>query len=199
MTIGIIGAGGIGLAIARRLASAGVHAVISNRRGPDSLTQVAREIGPTITAGSREVAAQADIVFLAVTWEHHVSALSDLPAWKGRIVVDAMNPIIPPGLSVADLGGRTSSEVVADRVPGARVVKAFNTLTPTVLGSDPHAHGGRRVLVMSGDDAAAKAEIAKLIDRLGFVAVDLGGLVAGGRLQQFPGGPFPTLNLIKLG
>jgi len=84
-------------------------------------------------------------------------------------------------------------------VPGARLVKAFNTLTPGVLGSDPHEAGGRRVIVMSGDDAAAKADVGRLIDRLGFVGIDLGGLVDGGRLQQFPGGAFPTLNLIKLG
>ncbi|MDI1449272.1 NAD(P)-binding domain-containing protein [Polyangium sp. 6x1] len=199
MTIGIIGAGDIGLAIAKRLARAGVHAVISNRRGPDSLTHVAWELGPTITVASREVAAQADIVFLAVNWEHHVEALSGLPPWRGRIVVDAMNPIIAPGLTVANLRGRTSSEVVAERVPGARVVKAFNTLTPAALEADPHVRGGRRVVVMSGDDAAAKAEIARLIHRLGFMPVDLGGLVDGGRLQEFPGGTFPALNLIELG
>jgi hypothetical protein len=100
---------------------------------------------------------------------------------------------------VADLGGRSSSEVVAAQAPGARVVKAFNTLPPPVLRADPHEAGGRRAIVMSGDDSAAKETVASLIDRMGFASIDLGTLAVGGRLQQFPGGPFPTLNLIRLG
>jgi predicted dinucleotide-binding enzyme len=99
---------------------------------------------------------------------------------------------------VADLGGRTSSEVVAEQAPGARLVKAFNTLPPPVLAADPRQAGGARVIFLSGDDGAAKTTVRALLQRLGFAAVDLGGLVSGGRLQQFPGGPLPALNLIKL-
>ena len=198
MKVGIIGAGNIGQAIARHLAKAGVATVISNNRGPDSLTEFARSLGPSVTASTREEAAAADMVLVAVPWEHHAAALANLPPWKGRIVIDAMNPIIPPGFSVADLSGRTSSEVIADKVPGARLVKAFNTLPPPILSADAHHGGGRRVIVMSGDDSAAKSAVGKLIDRLGFAAIDLGSLLTGGRLQQFPGGPFPALNLISL-
>jgi predicted dinucleotide-binding enzyme len=198
MTIGVIGAGNIGQAIATRLAAAGIDAVISNNRGPESLAAVAEKLGPGISAGTIQQAARADIVFVSVTWEHMPRALSGLPSWGGRIVIDAMNFIIPPGLTVAELGGRASSEVVAGLVPGARLVKAFNTLTPAVLASDPRQGNGRRVIFMSGDDFEAKLKVSQLIERMGFAPIDLGGLATGGRLQQFPGGPLPSLNLIKL-
>jgi predicted dinucleotide-binding enzyme len=97
-----------------------------------------------------------------------------------------------------DLKGRVSSEVVADLVPGARVVKAFNHLRAEVLAANPQDSGGRRVLFYSGDDAAAKAEIAALIDRIGFTGIDLGSLAVGGKLAQFPGGPLPNQNLVKV-
>jgi len=77
---------------------------------------------------------------------------------------------------------------VADAVPGARVVKAFNTLFAVLLGADPAVPGGRRVLFVSGDDASARTAVVDLIERLGFAAVDLGGLAEGGRAQQFGGG-----------
>ena len=83
-------------------------------------------------------------------------------------------------------------------MPGARVVKAFNHLRAEILASDPRADGGRRVLFYSGNDKAAKMEVAALIDRLGFVGIDLGSLAIGGKLAQFPGGPLPNQNLIKI-
>jgi 8-hydroxy-5-deazaflavin:NADPH oxidoreductase len=95
------------------------------------------------------------------------------------------NPIGPPDFQPFDLGGRSSSEVVASLVPGARLVKAFNTLPSALLGQSPQQANGRRVLFYSGDDAEAKAEVGRLIERLGLAGIDLGGLVSGGRLQQF--------------
>jgi predicted dinucleotide-binding enzyme len=198
MRVGIIGAGGIGLAVATQLAKAGVATLISNDRGAASLANAARDLGPSVSAASRFDAAHCDIVVLAVPWASLDVALAGLPAWNGRILIDAMNPIVPPGFTVADLGGRTSSELVAAHASDARVVKAFNTLPPPVLQSDPRHAGGRRVIVMSGDDAEAKRTVGALVTRLGFATIDLGSLVEGGRLQQFPGGPFPTLNLIQL-
>jgi predicted dinucleotide-binding enzyme len=84
----------------------------------------------------------------------------------------------------ADLGGRTSSELVADLVPGARVVKAANTLVADVLAADPHHAGGRRVIFLSGDDPDAKSAVTELFDVAGFFPIDLGGLATGGRMQQ---------------
>ena len=197
MNIGIIGAGHIGSAFARALARAGIPAAIANRRGPESLRSLAGELGPTITAGTREQAASADIVLVAVNWSKLPAALEGLPAWNGRIVIDANNPIEQPLFQPAELHGRVSSEVFADLVPGARVVKAFNTLPSPLLEADPRADGGQRVLFYSGDDANAKADVADLIERLGFFGLDLGPLAVGGKLAQFPGGPLPVHNLVK--
>ena len=199
MTIGIIGSGAIGTAFARTLARAGIEATISNSRGPESLRELVRELGPTIKAGTREDAARADIVFVAVNWSKLPAALAGLPAWSGRILIDANNPVEAPLFKPADLHGRVSSEIVADLVPGARVVKAFNHLRAEILSMDPRADGGRRVLFYSGNDSAAKAEVATLIERIGFVGIDLGSLAVGGKLTQFPGGPLPNQNLVKVG
>jgi hypothetical protein len=198
MTIGIIGSGAIGTAFARTLARAGIAAIISNSRGPDSLKELVGELGPSIKAGTREDAARADIVFMAVNWTKLPAALEGLPPWRGRIVIDANNPIEAPLFKPVDLEGRVSSEVVADLVPGARVVKAFNHLRAEILAGDPRADGGRRVLFYSGNDSAAKAEVAALIDRIGFAGIDLGSLDVGGKLAQFPGGPLPNQNLVKV-
>ena len=197
MSIGIIGAGNIGSAFARALARARIPAVIANRRGPESLHSLVSELGPTITAGTREQAASADIVLVAVNWSKLPAALEGLPAWNGRIVIDANNPIEQPLFQPADLQGRVSSEVFADLVPGARVVKAFNHLPAPLVAGDPRAEGGQRVLFYSGNDAHAKAEVADLIERLSFFGVDLGTLAVGGKLAQFPGGPLPVHNFVK--
>ena len=96
MTIGIIGSGAIGTALARTLSRAGVDATISNSRGPESLKDLVCELGPSIKAGTREEAARADIVFVAVNWTKLRVAMANLPDWKGRIVIDANNPIEAP-------------------------------------------------------------------------------------------------------
>ena len=199
MTIGIIGSGAIGTAFARTLARSGIEAIISNSRGPDSLKELIRKLGPSIQAGTREVAARADIVFVAVNWTKLPAALAGLPEWSGRILIDANNPIEAPLFKPVDLNGRASSEVVAGLAPGARVVKAFNHLRAQVLAEDPRSDGGRRVLFYSGNDSAAKAKVAALIEQIGFVGIDLGSLAIGGRLAQFPGGPLPNQNLVKVG
>ncbi|WP_264319356.1 NADPH-dependent F420 reductase [Rhizobium terrae] len=199
MSIGIIGAGNIGTAFARILARNSIRATIANSRGAASLEALTTELSPWISAGTVENAANADIVLVAVPWGNLPVALSGLPAWNNRIVIDANNPVVMPGYQLAELNGRTSSEVFADLVPGARVVKAFNHLFAKLLEADPAAEGGRRVAFYSGDDIAAKADVAALIDKLGFSGIDLGVLSVGARLAQFPGGPLPGLNLVKFG
>jgi len=199
MKIGIIGAGGIGQAFATQVTKAGYDVILSNSRGPESLAAAVSQLGPRARAGTRQEAAQAEVVVLAVNWEQVPPALTDLPAWNGRILIDATNPVVQPGFRLADLNGSTSSEVVASLARGARLVKVGNTLLRAVLAADPKEAGGHRVLFMSGDDAAAKAQITGILERAGFATIDLGALAIGARLQQFPGGPLPTLNLIKLG
>jgi len=190
-SIGIIGAGRIGKAIAQIAGRAGLPVVISNSRGPASLVSVVEGLGDGVTAGTVSEAAAADIVVVAVMWPDVAGAVEGLE-WNGRIVIDPTNDFDP-----SDLDGLASSEVVAGLVAPARVVKIANTLGAGLLASDPHEADGQRVLFLSGDDADAKAPVRGLFEDAGFSVVDLGGLREGGRLQQF-GGPLAGLNLIRL-
>lgn len=165
MKIGIIGAGGIAQAFAKQALGAGYEVIVSNSRGRDSLNEVVQTLGAGAAAGSRREAAQAGLAVLAVPWSKVTQALAGLPDWNGRILVDATNPTNgPPDFKLAELGGKTSSQVVASLVPGARVVKALNTLTVANLSADPREARGRRVLFMSGDDTKAKKEVADVLD-----------------------------------
>jgi 8-hydroxy-5-deazaflavin:NADPH oxidoreductase len=188
-TVGIIGAGHIGQALARTARRAGREVVIANSRGPESLAPVVAALGAGVSAGTVVQAASAGIVAIAVPWTNVPAAVTGLH-WDGQAVIDATNAFN------ADLAGRTSSEIVADLVPGARLVKAANTLGADVLAADPHQAGGRRVIFLSGDDAPAKAAVVELFDAAGFFPIDLGDLVTGGRMQQV-GGPLPSHNLVR--
>ena len=196
MTIGIVGAGAIGSAVAAVLARAGIEARIVNRRGPGALAVLLAGVSPQVSAGTRDEVLGADIVFVATPWGRLSEAIGGVADWGGRIVVDCNNALEGPSFRPVELNGRTSSEEFADMVPGARVVKAFNHMLPHLLAGDPRAEGGRRVLFMAGDDAEAKAELGTIIDAIGFHRIDLGGLREGGRLIEFPGGPLPSLNFV---
>jgi 8-hydroxy-5-deazaflavin:NADPH oxidoreductase len=187
--VGIIGAGRLGQAMARTALRAGRTVVIANSRGPESLAAVASEVG--VSAGTVSEAAAAGVVVIAVPWDRVPAAVQGLE-WNGQIVIDATND-----WAADDLNGRTSSEIVADLVAGARVVKAANTLGAEVLGSDPQEAGGRRVIFVSGDDAGAKADVVALFQDAGFAAIDLGDLATGGAMQQIHH-PLAGVNLIRL-
>jgi predicted dinucleotide-binding enzyme len=190
-TVGIIGAGRIGQAMAQTARRAGRPVVIANSRGPESLTSVVEALGNGVSAATVKDAAAADIVVVAVMWPDVPQAVEGLD-WEGRILIDPTNDFDP-----SDLDGRTSSEVVAELVAPARVVKTGNTLAAAVLGSDPHEAGGQRVMFLSGDDADAKSDAGRLFEDAGFFVVDLGGLREGGQMQQF-GAPLAGHNLIRL-
>ena len=194
--IGIIGAGHAGQAFARVAARAGREVVMANSRGPQSLAGVVEALGTGVSAGTVAEAAASAMVVIAVPWASVPEAVASL-AWDGQIVVDQTNAFVFPEMKPADLGGRSSSEIVAELVEGARVVKGANTLGAESLGSDPQEAGGRRVLFLSGDDGAAKAVVADLFEGAGFFPIDLGDLATGGRLQQV-GGPLAGLNLVRL-
>jgi predicted dinucleotide-binding enzyme len=214
MNIGIIGAGALGSNIARALAKAGIPAVISNSRGPESLAGLVKELGPSIKAGTTEDAAKADVVIIAIRWADLKRVFGGLPAWKGRVVIDATNPVvwIDPnspdandpsnplaayGIKAVDLGGRHSSSIVSEIVSGARVVKAFNHLDARAL-AEPETSGGRRVLFYSGDDADAKTGVRSLLEKAGFAGVDLGSLDIGGPLASLPFGPLGGASFVKV-
>lgn len=189
--VGIIGAGRLGQAMAQTAIRAGRHVVIANSRGPESLTSVVAALGDHAVAGTAEQASTAGIVIIAVPWSRVRDAVRGLE-WNGQTVIDATNDF-----DGADLNGTTSSELLATLVPGARVVKAANTLRADVLAADPHQAGGRRVMFVSGDDAEARSQVATLFEEAGFSAIDLGDLATGGALQQV-GGPLAGANLIRL-
>nr|WP_299503237.1 NADPH-dependent F420 reductase [uncultured Rhizobium sp.] len=197
MSISIIGAGAIGSAIARKFARNGIEVSIANSRGPETLQALVGELGPHVKAVSLKEAAQADIVFVAVNWDRLEGALKNLGPWNGRILVDANNAVEVPSYQPVDLGGRASSQAVAEWAPGARVVKAFNHLVAPFLEADPKVEGGRRVLFVAGEDVDAKKAVSDLAVELGYVAIDLGGLEQS-RLVQFPGGPLSIVNLVQL-
>ena len=188
MNIGIIGAGNIGANAARLFAKAGHSVAISNSRGPESLASLVATLGPNVTAMTVEGAAQfGEVVLLATPWRTP-EALPAPKLLEGKIVIDAMNHYTSAG-NVQDLGSSTSSEEVAKRLPGARIVKAFNTMYfETLRTGGKSEQKDRLVLFVAGNDAEAKAVVSKLIEDIGFAPVDTGSLHDGGRLQQ-PGSP----------
>jgi 8-hydroxy-5-deazaflavin:NADPH oxidoreductase len=197
VTYSIIGSGHIGSAVARQFARKGMDVRITNASGPASLAALCKELGRHIIPQALEAALTADTVILAVPFSA-VSALARaVRDWNGKIVVDATNAIDFPAYTPTDLGGRPSSEVVAEQLRGARLVKAFNTLPAAILAEDPTAGGGRRVLFISGNVAEANSEVAALAEKLGFAPIILGKIGEGGLLQQY-GGPLAIQNLLKL-
>jgi 8-hydroxy-5-deazaflavin:NADPH oxidoreductase len=197
MKFGTIGAGTVARSFAREALARGHEVVLSGRRGPDALADTVAKLGRGAFAAPVEKAASLDYVLLAVPWPNVESALKGLPAWNGRVLIDATNPFVEtsPRLVLAQLGGKGASEVVAALAPGARIVKAFNSIVTARFDEGPVRNGGRRVIFVSGDHPEPTAFIKELIESFGFAAINLGGLATGGRLQQ-AGGPLAGLDLV---
>jgi 8-hydroxy-5-deazaflavin:NADPH oxidoreductase len=190
MSIGIIGSGALGSNLARILAKNGIAATIANSRGPESLADFVAEVGSSIEAGTVGEAASADIVIDSTNPVEFLDP--DSPDAK-----DPSNPLAAYGIKAVDLGGKFSSEVFKQYVPGARVVRAFNHLVVTTL-QEPKVSGGQRVLFYSGDDVDAKTQVRKIIDGTGFFPVDLGTLEVGGPMASLPFGSLAAHNFIKI-
>src|ERR1700722_14553221 len=154
--VGIIGAGRVGQAMAGIARRAGRQVVIANREGPQSLVALVQELGDGVSAGTVKEAAAAGVVVLAVMWPDVPQAVQGLD-WEGRILIDPTNDF-----DASDLNGRTSSEIVADLVAPARVVKTANIFGADLLASDPRQAGGQRVMFLSGDNVDAKSEVGGL-------------------------------------
>ena len=188
MKFGFIGAGEVAQTFAKHFVRHGHEVVLSNSRRPDSLVELARSIGPNAKAGTVKEAVKQNIVILCVRWHQAKQALAEVSDWNGHILVDATNRPLDE-----DTKGKTASEVIASYAPGARVIKALNTLVVEWI-QDYSNKKPKSVLFLSGDDADAKRELARALEETGFIPVDLGGLIDGGRLQQF-GGPLNALHL----
>jgi predicted dinucleotide-binding enzyme len=184
MSYAIIGFGQFGRALAKTFARKGIEVSVATTRDPESFAADAAAIGPGIIPATLAEAVKADVIFLAVRFESHPEVAKALPSWKGKTIVDVTNTY---GVSLEELGGPSSSRVVAQAFTGARLVRGFNHLVAAVLEQDPAVHGGRRVVFLASDDDGAAAEIGALAEKLGFAPIQLGALSEGGLLVQTRG------------
>ncbi len=188
MKIGIIGAGNIGANAARLFVKAGHEVAISNSRGPQTLDDLAAELGDNATASTVANAIDfGDIIFISIP----LGKYAELPTngWAGKIVIDSNNyyPERDGQIAALDSSETTSSELLANHLPGARIVKGFNTIWFEHLRTKGDTNlplAERRAIFVAGDDSQAKEAVAKLIEEIGFAAVDTGFLHEGGRSQQ---------------
>jgi predicted dinucleotide-binding enzyme len=200
MEIGTIGAGDFAQAFAKRALKAGHKVKLSNSRGPKSLREIVKRLGPGAMAATKESAAACEIVVLAVPWDNVSETLAGLPKWKNQILIDGTNPFHGKSgnFRPANVGNLSTSQLVAALAPGARVVKALNSMTVPNLEADPVVNGARRVAFISADDDDAKKRVQTLLEGFGYSVIDLGNLRDGGLIQQ-AGGPLAGRNLFEEG
>src|SRR5713226_2901442 len=200
MQIGTIGAGDLAQAVAKRALEAGYEVNLSNSRGPESMREIVKNLGPGATAVSREEAVACEIVLLAVPWDTLPETLASLPKWNNQILIDGTNPFHGKAgdFTPADVGNLSTSQLVAALAPGARVVKALNNMIVSNLAAVPVVNGARRVAFVSADDDGAKKRVQTLLASCGYSVVDLGNLRDGGLIQQ-AGGPLAGRDLLERG
>src|SRR6266851_10496088 len=186
-TIGLIGAGKIGSQLARLAVAHGYDVVITNSRGPDTLTSLVPGLGPKARAANALDAATAgDIVVVTIPLKHYrtvpVEPLAD------KIVIDTNNYYPGRDGHIAELDNEstTTSELLQAHLPTSKVVKTFNHIYAAALTTDGQPAGtkNRRALVVAGDDQGAKATVTRLLDQFGFDTVDAGPLKQGWRIQR---------------
>ena len=201
-TIGLIGAGRIGSQVARLAVANGYDVVLSNSRGPETLTALVAELGPKARAAAPVEAAQAgDVVVVTIPLKHYRSVPPEPLA--GKIVIDTNNyyPQRDGHIPELDDETTTTSELLQAHLPNSKVVKAFNHIYAAELTTHGQAPGSknRRALVIAGDDPEAKAVVAHLIDQFGFDTVDAGPLRESWRIQRdTPGyGPRRTAEQLR--
>ena len=198
MKYAIIGSGKIGTALARVFARKNIEVAIANSRGPETLASLAKELGASISPTSVVSASGAEIIFLAVPFSAHKEIAARMPHWNAKIIVDASNAF---HVAPEELGGRLSSEILAEAFIGARVVKAFNHLPAAQLGTNPSLDGQRQAVFVSSNEADASATVAAVATQLGFAPIEVGKLNRGGApLHVVDGQPGGLLfqNLAKL-
>lgn len=184
MSISIIGAGNVGMALARALTAKGERVLIGARdpaRYRDAVISQGHSVS-VATLGA--VLAEGDPVILAVPYAAAADVARSVPDWKNRILVDATNPLAP-GLAGLSLGTTTSgAEEIAKAARGARVVKAFNSTGAENLADSRYA-GGPVFMPVCGDDADARKRVIALAALIGFDAVDFGELKAARYIEPF--------------
>lgn len=200
MEIGTIGAGAFAQAFAKQALKAGHKVKLSNRHGPDSLRETVNQLGPGAMSATVEEAVACEMVLLAVPWDSVPQTLASLPKWKKQILIDGTNPFHGSAgkFTPADVGNLSTSQLIAALAPGARVVKALNTMTVPNVEANPVVNGARRVAFISADDDRAKEEVEALLAGFGYSVIDLGNLRDGGLIQQ-AGGPLAGRTLLEEG
>jgi 8-hydroxy-5-deazaflavin:NADPH oxidoreductase len=199
MTYSIIGSGNVGLTLAGIFSRAGIDVAIANTRGPATIEPLIASLGQSVTAVTLDAALEADVIFFAVQFLNFKDVAATRSDWTGKIVIDVTNAaFLPVEVQERELQGRLSSEVNADRVPGANLVKAFNQLPMKGLVAPVAIPDGRRVVFVSSDDQASSALVAKLVFDLGYAPIELGKIAEGGRLIQARNALI-FQNLIKVG
>lgn len=177
-TVGIIGTGRVGGALGPRFVELG-HTVIYGSRDPASerVRQLVAETGADASATTqKEAAQQADIVVLAVPWRATEAVVTGLGNLDGKIIMDAVNPLVRADDNLLEMGVDTSAgQLVQGWAPGARVVKAFNTVNFLYM-KDPAAAGGPITVPLASDDADAKQRVAEIVEAMGFETADVGPL-----------------------
>jgi predicted dinucleotide-binding enzyme len=186
-TIGLIGAGRIGSQIARLAVANGYDVVVSNSRGPETLSGLVRELGPRARAGTALEAAKAgDIVVVTIPLKSYRQV--PVEPLAGKVVIDTNNyyPERDGRIPELDDESTTTSELLQAHLPKSKVVKAFNHIYAAELTrhGQPAGSKNRRGLVIAGDDPAAKKTVAHLLDQFGFDTVDAGPLKEGWRIQR---------------
>jgi predicted dinucleotide-binding enzyme len=186
-TIGLIGAGHIGSQLARLAVSHGYNVVISNSRGPETLSELVAALGPTARAATAgEAATAGDIVVVTVPLKNYRSV--PVEPLRGKIVIDTNNyyPQRDGNIPELDNESTTTAELLQAHLPTSKVVKAFNHIYAAELTThgQPPGTTNRRALVIAGDDREAKATVTRLIDQFGFDVVDAGPLKEGWRIQR---------------
>ena len=186
-TIGLIGAGHIGSQVARLAVASGYDVVISNSRGPETLSALVAELGPRARAATSLDAARAgDIVVVTVPLKNYRSV--PVEPLAGKIVIDTNNyyPQRDGHIPELDNESTTTSELLQAHLPKSKVVKAFNHIYAAQLTTDglPAGTKNRRALVIAGDDPEAKATVTRLLNQFGFDTVDAGPLSEGWRIQR---------------
>ena len=186
-TVGLIGAGHIGSQVARLAVARGYDVVISNSRGPETLTDPVRELGPKARAATPLDAAKAgDIVVVTVPLKSYRSV--PVEPLTGKIVIDTNNyyPQRDGQIPELDDESTTTAELLQAHLPRSKVVKAFNHIYAAELTTHglPAGAKNRRALVIAGDDPEARATVSHLIDQFGFDTVDAGPLEEGWRIQR---------------
>jgi hypothetical protein len=182
MKISILGAGNVGMALARALLRAG-QPVTLGVPDPARYAEAVAALGAMATlTGSDEAIEHGELVILAVPYVAALAIAQARADWQGRVLVDATNPLAP-GLAGLSLGTTTSgAEEVAARARGARVVKAFNTTGAENMADSRYAQG-QPMMPVAGDDAAAREQVLSLSTLIGFDAVDIGPLSAARYLE----------------